>query len=270
MPRGPESSAILDIYSTVCFPSPETVADTLHRLSTAEPINVDRRIFDIGDGQLLKRGTRVLAREAVAMEFIRQNTSIPIPRVYAFFESGGIGHIVMEKMRGTALNAIMGTLSAVDLLEIHRQLCQIMLQLRRIPCQASLGGWPSGPYNNIDFRDPEPVEPFDSIDRFWLWWLQKRRLDPCAPPAALSSNMEYALAHGDLVPKNVLVDDGTIVAVLDWETLGTYPDCWEAMIVADQFHTPSGICGELPGWPLNDGETLCGKIGSLLYPFPFL
>ena len=35
------------------------------------------------------------------------------------------------------------------------------------------------------------------------------------------------LTHGDLLPKNILVNGSTITAIIDWETAGFYPEFWE-------------------------------------------
>jgi aminoglycoside phosphotransferase (APT) family kinase protein len=33
--------------------------------------------------------------------------------------------------------------------------------------------------------------------------------------------------HGDLAPRNIIVKDGKIAALLDWEVSGWYPEYWE-------------------------------------------
>jgi hypothetical protein len=35
------------------------------------------------------------------------------------------------------------------------------------------------------------------------------------------------LTHSDFTPRNVLVDQGKVVAILDWEMAGYYPGYWE-------------------------------------------
>ncbi|KAL7269000.1 hypothetical protein RUND412_008355 [Rhizina undulata] len=35
------------------------------------------------------------------------------------------------------------------------------------------------------------------------------------------------LAHGDLAPRNVIVSNGKIASIIDWETAGWYPEYWE-------------------------------------------
>ncbi|KAI1667871.1 Phosphotransferase enzyme family protein [Pyrenophora tritici-repentis] len=33
--------------------------------------------------------------------------------------------------------------------------------------------------------------------------------------------------HGDLKPNNIIVKDGRMTAIIDWEMLGWYPEYWE-------------------------------------------
>jgi hypothetical protein len=43
----------------------------------------------------------------------------------------------------------------------------------------------------------------------------------------LAEDYPIVFTHGDLASRNILVRDGRIVAVLDWEFAGWYPDYWE-------------------------------------------
>ncbi|KAL2192921.1 hypothetical protein P885DRAFT_64534 [Corynascus similis CBS 632.67] len=50
-----------------------------------------------------------------------------------------------------------------------------------------------------------------------------RRRSPATPPCASAFS-----TNGDVAPRNILVDkDGRILALLDWENAGWYPDYWE-------------------------------------------
>jgi hypothetical protein len=46
---------------------------------------------------------------------------------------------------------------------------------------------------------------------------------------------------GDLLPRNILVEDSKITAILDWETAGYYPEFWEYC----QMHDPGWMA---PAW----------------------
>ena len=44
---------------------------------------------------------------------------------------------------------------------------------------------------------------------------------------SMGTKHEIVLTHGDLNPRNILVKDGKIVALLDWEDAGWYPEYGE-------------------------------------------
>jgi tRNA A-37 threonylcarbamoyl transferase component Bud32 len=46
--------------------------------------------------------------------------------------------------------------------------------------------------------------------------------------------------HGDIAPRNIIVRDGKVVAILDWELSGFYPEYWEYV---KALHLPSWETG---------------------------
>ena len=44
---------------------------------------------------------------------------------------------------------------------------------------------------------------------------------------AIPNHDRIVLTHGDLVPRNILVKNGRIVGIIDWEMAGFYPEYWE-------------------------------------------
>ncbi len=43
----------------------------------------------------------------------------------------------------------------------------------------------------------------------------------------LRTDYEIVLTHGDMHPSNIIVRDGCIVALIDWENAGFYPEYFE-------------------------------------------
>jgi aminoglycoside phosphotransferase (APT) family kinase protein len=43
----------------------------------------------------------------------------------------------------------------------------------------------------------------------------------------MKHNHGIVFAHGDLHPGNILIHDGRVAAILDWEMAGWYPEYWE-------------------------------------------
>jgi hypothetical protein len=48
----------------------------------------------------------------------------------------------------------------------------------------------------------------------------------CDMVAALKDH-EIILTHGDISPRNIIVQGSKVVAILDWEMAGFYPEYWE-------------------------------------------
>ena len=104
------------------------------------------------------------------------------------------------------------------------------------------GSWCGGPFTNGYFGprdDDKPSTVFTSIDEFHAYFvarlediLQRRpefreTYDNLLTIRERSKEHPPVLSHGDLAPQNLIVKNGRIVAVIDWETFGWYPDFWE-------------------------------------------
>jgi len=75
--------------------------------------------------------------------------------------------------------------------------------------------------------------PFGSNSEFHDWLVQppKRPEDQSMYWHQITTQLgnEYPIVftHGDIASRNILVRDGRIVALLDWEFAGWCPDYWE-------------------------------------------
>ncbi|RPD71813.1 hypothetical protein L226DRAFT_537810 [Lentinus tigrinus ALCF2SS1-7] len=216
--------------------------------------------YNLGDGRLVKTGHRTSLEEAYAMVFVRAHTTIPVPKVFMVFKYAGLVHIVMELVPGTALREAVyydadGAPTTGDGMVTNEQLHGIMLQLRKIveelrdlgrrfpPTRLMLGSLSGGRYTNTYFLEHLPSARFESIADFHAYWLKRvhpyknmdgdayEHLKRLARDSALypSEAGVPKLTHGDLAPRNIIVRDGKIVAIVDWETFGWYPDFWENM-----------------------------------------
>ncbi|CDO68393.1 hypothetical protein BN946_scf184815.g40 [Trametes cinnabarina] len=236
-------------------------------------------VYDLGDGRVVKAGRAVSVEEAKAMIFIRAHTTIPVPEVYMVFKHEGWIHIVMERIDGVALreaqkynsegrytpdNALTST---EGLRNILRQLRQIIDELQDLgrrfpPNEPHFGSWPHGPYRNSYFAGDMPITAFRTISDFHGYWLNRlddeyKGTETYEDLRRLQSNsanrtVTPVLSHGDLAPRNILVKDDRIVAIVDWETLGWYPDFWEIMGVHNELvsrrllEARQEVFGEIP------------------------
>ncbi|KAI0777400.1 kinase-like protein [Trametes elegans] len=216
-------------------------------------------LYDLGDGRIVKTGPAVSAEEAKAMIFVRTYTSIPVPEVYMVFEYEGATHIVMERVDGVALREAHehdadGNWSPDDALVSQDGLRSIMHHLRQVIEElrdlghrflraqpTTFGSWPDGPFRNPFFAIDKPAAPFSSERGFHEYFL--RRLEEHRDTSTYHAVEQLwregaesipVLTHGDLAPRNILVKDNRIVAIVDWETLGWYPAFWERMGVGNE------------------------------------
>lgn len=173
--------------------------------------------------------------EAVALRFIKENTSIPVPKVF----SCGWDRITMEYVEGETLRDAWPQLTADQRSAVLDQLKGYISQMRslngKVLCRidgegALVTGFftrSGGPFRNMaDFhnwlvRVPGALEPQP------MFWHQVT--------AQLNNDHGIVFTHGDIAACNIMIRDGRIVAILDWEAAGWYPEYW------DYVNTMSGL-----------------------------
>jgi len=238
-------------------PSAEATAAVLEALQRGTLIDVNGtvEVWDIGEDRIVKRGARVSMAEATVMEYVRKSTTIPVPKVRMVFSHNDVVHIVMDHIEGTLLERSESVSSDEELESLAGQLAGYVNQLRALPSTELMGSWPAGSYSNLLF-DPPPRNDFKFIEEFNLYW--KRRMMVFDRFAEVPETLKKAglaspivFSHGDLAPRNIIVKDSKIAAVLDWETAGWYPEVWDlCMAWRGSSHLPrleKVICKALGG-----------------------
>jgi aminoglycoside phosphotransferase (APT) family kinase protein len=186
-----------------------------------------------------KAGEHVRMAEAFAMNYVRERTSIPIPRVFnayileeAKLKQPPQGCIVMEYVDGQSLDHAWPSLTQKD--SIVSQLRGYIDKLRSLTStQVSSvdGSWCNdafftddmgayGPFENEHaFRDGLAAALKAKDDNSWTEMVI-RFINQIKPG-------NIVLTHNDFAPRNILVKDDQVVAILDWENAGFYPEYWE-------------------------------------------
>ncbi|KAJ8518342.1 hypothetical protein ONZ45_g4560 [Pleurotus djamor] len=221
----------------------KAVASSSHYQTEGTPIvNTSTSSFvttiDLGgERRFVKCGADVAVYEALSMEFVRSSTSIPVPKLFAVFSHSDWTYIVMEYIKADTLDSAQFSMTPEQLFSVAHELKGFVSQLKTLSSKhatplTALGAWPSGPYRNVYFQGIRPNQAFRTMREFYGYWLgrlthgdqEELRLDSLA-----TATYSPTLTHGDLSPRNILVQDGKVIAVLDWETFGWYPDFWEYM-----------------------------------------
>ncbi|KAI1781467.1 phosphotransferase enzyme family protein [Hypoxylon cercidicola] len=195
-------------------------------------------VYRLADNKtIVKTGTIRHLAEAEAMRFVRERTSIPVPEVYNAYrdEESGCVRIVMEYVEGERLDHAWDKLTEEDKESVTSQLRRHFAELRKI------GGSFIGSVDGSACEDPyfenEPgaYGPYSDEYAFNRGLIQAwttGRDDPwvlnlCEMLRTTMKDHKVVMTHNDYDPRNILVRGSEVVAVLDWEQSGFYPEYWE-------------------------------------------
>lgn len=132
-------------------------------------------------------------------------------------------------------SAKFGIRSTNEKEHIARQTADYLLQLRKLRADnmQAFDGRPI--YSNFLFPSKDfelPHGPLASDDELWADMEQglhetvpetvRIRLRNCMPRA-----VPYTYTHGDLTNVNIMVEDGSLTGIIDWEMSGYFPVWWE-------------------------------------------
>jgi serine/threonine protein kinase len=198
--------------------------------------------FRFNSSIVIKTGDKARMSEAAAMRLLSECTSLPIPKVHdAYVQDDGCGVIVMEYIEGVPLDQAWPSYDQAQRSSVLAQLRSYLVELRSVTSNviSSIDG--AACCDQFFATDSAKYGPYSSQDAFnegLVDALREQRVGHQAPYdggwfhmiAGLIRSLRgngIVLTHNDLTPGNILVRDGKVVAILDWEMCGFYPDYWE-------------------------------------------
>jgi len=152
-------------------------------------------------------------------------TPVPVPEVYWLDATGEFLHrptMIVKRYEGAAHRAVLRpadplSLGADGQLALAEQICEALARLHLVDVDAT------GLRDELEDPGPNPAE--HELDR-WVRELDAQEIEP-QPALRLAAAWlrdhlpppprTTVLVHGDFRPANVLVRDGRLEAVLDWE-----------------------------------------------------
>lgn len=193
--------------------------------------NYRHTIASVQDQVVVKYGSLVRQVEADTMQFVSLHTSVPIPKVHGTFTNeDGVTFIVMEFVRGETMEAAWTTLSKDEKQKLAVQLGSYLDDMRklegeyigalgRLPCKVvSLQGPWTGPFNTEKELNETLLRDFErEVPGYFGSMLKK----------LLKDGHQVVFSHSDLSMRNIMVRDEQIIAVLDWESAGFFPEYWD-------------------------------------------
>lgn len=188
--------------------------------------------------------------EAMALRFIKAHTTIPVPQVI----SSDWDRITMEYVEGQTLQQAWPVLTVDQRSHVLAQLGHYITQMR------ALGGVYLGRIDGQGVVVPSIITrsggPFGTVAELHDWLVQPpKRLQEQSIywhqiTTQLGAEYPIVFTHGDIASRNIIIYEGRIVALLDWEFAGWYPEYWEYVFA-------------LRGMDNIDWETLGRQIPSL-------
>ncbi|PVH98629.1 kinase-like protein [Periconia macrospinosa] len=195
----------------------------------------DRGVWSLGSNFILKeRSNNPPNFEAKNIRFLRENTTIPVPTIVEEWdEQNGRYFMLTKRIHGEALNTVWATMSAAEKEHIAKQTADYIFQLRRLhsPRLQSMEGQPL--YSAFLFPNGYglPHGPLSSDDELWAEMAAALKSVPEKACQRLRERIPsagpYTFTHGDLTNVNIMVKDGNLAGILDWEASGYFPVWWE-------------------------------------------
>lgn len=180
--------------------------------------------------------------EASTMEFIRNNTDIPVPKVHCAFERKGRCYILMERLPGAHIAFCWAARSEASKASLLEQLRTMIAQMRELKqptiSKTEVSNVDGGPIMDIRLPRKSLWGPFKNVRDFQHELtdgldLENARGD-CPPGVrelgrfhAQQADTEAKFTHGDLSSFNIMVKGDQVTGIVDWETAGWLPWYWE-------------------------------------------
>ena len=206
------------------------------------------RVSLVQPNVVLKKGMKVRPAEEIAMKLVQEYLpDIPVPKLhgwgYNYDEHGAVisGQLYMDYVPGRTLSSAWANLDDVSKGRLCQEIWDIVARLRTIQrpddlepgCYRTVDGSPCRDPLLGSNSDPAPREFDDESlrQRIFARYVNYNGLsyrDGEQVPDKLPRSNTSVFTHGDLMPKNIMLDDNNrIVAILDWESSGWFPDYWE-------------------------------------------
>ncbi|KZF24945.1 phosphotransferase enzyme family protein [Xylona heveae TC161] len=203
--------------------------------------NCSTRIARIHEDVIVKYGADVNIWEANNMKYVKEHTTIRLPKVIDAWEEiddeQTICYIVMDYIEGELLSEIWSELTEETRYDINCQLSDFVHQLQSLKMDSPgpIGG---GISNGAFFTDygAGPFESKDAIEAYFnerLLVCQDFGIATTQPP--FHGQFEHlVMCHMDLHIRNIILDDEGKIWLIDWTFAGMYPPYFEMAVLVRQ------------------------------------
>ncbi|KAJ6460805.1 hypothetical protein C8R47DRAFT_1160217 [Mycena vitilis] len=168
------------------------------------------------------------------MQFIRDNTTVPVPAVRCVYKYRNITYIEMDFLPGEEAYIWYNMSSEAQeslLAELESYLKQIRCLVPPSPGLVASAYGDCIKDHRIGIKTAGPFPTHEDFHRFLRMDTDISHWDSDRNRKVVHSHEQIYLSkftHGDLAPRNVLVHKGRISAIIDWDCAGWRPEYWEA------------------------------------------
>ncbi|KAF1851228.1 kinase-like protein, partial [Cucurbitaria berberidis CBS 394.84] len=173
--------------------------------------------------------------EAAALR-LATRLGLPTPRLHEIKQSSCDGNdestIRIDFIEGQTLESVWPTLSVEEKRDICRQLRAILDTMRKAEWSATLiGSCDGGRVLDARLYGVKTGGPFsneEDLNKFILD-IRDMTLQPMRDALVKHQRKDHRIVftHGDLHQDNIMVKDGKITGLIDWELAGWYPEYWD-------------------------------------------
>jgi aminoglycoside phosphotransferase len=208
-------------------------------------INGRSILHSIGSERILKQrgvirawGESYLGTDYETTKFLRENTTIPVVQHMEYWLSDDTQWWLMSKLPGERLDLVWNSLTPEQGKTVICEIIDYLAQARKFtrPTPQTADGAPIrdtllGSSNRVEMMTTDKEEWFARITPYLFDESEeeKKYLKENYP---VKPGDKFVLTHGDLNPSNILVQNGHVTGILDWEHSGFYPEwcewvyCW--------------------------------------------
>ncbi len=175
-----------------------------------------------------------LANEYGALQLVRRHTRIPAPCPLDLVSNSDKSYLLTSQVPGLRLGMCIDTLSDEELNTLVCDLQQCVGELRAIPKEVA----PNYAITNAigkacyDYRIIAGLDYDEDRGDFVGPFVNEEEFNETLQVGALPGvshrgGHKIVFTHGDLNMRNVLMHDGRLSGIVDWENSGWYPEYWD-------------------------------------------
>ncbi|KAH6693973.1 kinase-like domain-containing protein [Plectosphaerella plurivora] len=207
------------------------------------------RLVRVAEAFVIKYGIHVEPEEGHNMRFVAESTSIPVPKVFAIYQSldgkkRTATYIVMEYIPGNTLQELWPELAGSRKAATAATLRAYFDELRQLKGPGHIGSNQGNPprgdfFSVCDSSSDIVTKPFQTEDEMVECLVNiyeqetrgrlvaKVRYYRQVLADAIRCGGPFVLTHSDLQKKNIMLQPDGKVVIIDWEYACWYPAYWE-------------------------------------------